>query len=86
METVHVYCGCCIALGCGIRDRERCPQLESNTWGVQVTCLIVVEDSVRASRSRTEIIGVVVCEGSKGEGIGIKDGWSKSPMVRLAKA
>ena len=86
METVHIYCVCCIALGCGIRDRERRPQLESHTRSVQVTCLVVVKHSVRASGSRTKITGLVVCEGSKGEGIGIKDGRSESPMVRLAKA
>ena len=86
METVHVYCGCSIALACGIWDRERCSQLKPHTWSVQVTRLIVVEDSVRASRGRTEIARVLVCEGSKGEGIGIKDGWSESPMVGLAKA
>lgn len=85
METVHIYCGCCIALVCGIRDREGRPQLKSHTGSVQVTCLVVVEDSVGASGSRTEITGLVVCEGSKGEGVGIKDGWSESPMVRLAK-
>lgn len=86
MESVYVYCGCCIALACRVRNRKRRPQLESHTRSVQVTCLMVVEDSVRASRSRSEFTGVVVRIGSKGEGIGIKDGWSKSPMVRLAKA
>ena len=86
METMYVYCGCCIALACGVRNGERRPQLEFHTRSVQVTCLMVVEDSVRASGSRSEITGVVVRIGSKGEGIGIKDGWSEPPMVRLAKA
>lgn len=86
MKTVHIYRSCCIALARGIRDRERRPQLESHAWSVQVTCLVIVVDSVGASRSRIEIAGGVVYEGSKGKGIGIKDGWSKSPMFGLAKA
>lgn len=85
MEAVHVHCGCCIALACGILDRERRPQLEPHTWSVQVTCLVVVEDRIRASGSRTKIAGLMICEGSEGEGVGIKDGWSKSPMIRLAE-
>ena len=86
MESVHVYCGRCIALTCRIRDRERRAQLETYAGGVQVTCLIVVEDSVGASRCRTEIVGRVVCKGGKGEGVGIKDGRCESPLVGLAKA
>ena len=86
MEAVHVDCGLFITLTCGIRDRERRPQLESHTWSVQVTCLIVVEDIMRASGGRIKIVGMVICEGSKGERIGIKHGWSESPVVVLAKA
>lgn len=86
METVHVYCGCCVALTSRIRDGKRRPQLKSHTWSVQVTCLVVGEGSVRASGCRAKLIGVMGCKRSKGEGIGIKYGWSKSPLVRLPKA
>lgn len=53
---------------------------------MQVTCLIVVEDIVRAFRGGTEIAGLLVREGSEGEGVGIKNGGSKSPLVGLAEA
>ena len=85
VEAVHVYRGCCVALACGIWDRKRCPQLKSHTWGMQVTCLIVVEDIVRAFRGGTEIAGLLVRKGSEGEGVGIKNGGGKSPLVGLAK-
>ena len=53
---------------------------------MQVTCLIVVEDIVRAFWGGTEIAGLLVREGSEGEGVGIKNGGSKSPLVGLAEA
>lgn len=86
METVHVYCGCCIALSRAIRDRERSPQLEPHPWSVQVTCLIVVEDIVRDARSRSEVAGVVICKGSECKGIGIEDGRCEPPVIGLGKA
>ena len=86
VETVHVDCGCRIALTCGIWDRERCPQMEINTWSVQIACLVVVEDGVRAPRCRSELVGVVVRKRSEGERIGIKYRGCKSPLVGLAKA
>ena len=60
--------------------------METNAWSVQVPCLVVVEDGVCASRCRSEIVGVVICKGSKGEGIGIKYRGCESPLIGLAEA
>ena len=59
--------------------------MKPHTWGMQVTCLIVVEDIVRAFRGGTEIAGLLVREGREGEGVGIKNRGGKSPLVGLAK-
>ena len=60
--------------------------METNAWSVQVPCLVVVEDGVCAPRCRSEIVGMVICKGSKGEGIGIKYRGRESPLIGLGKA